>query len=100
MRRKLLGDQSLDTASSMNTLAMLYVDIGRFEDAENLLSSALQIRRRLLGTQDLKTIAIENNLGWMFSERGQNDEARQILENVLRTNRTLAGRASRHRRHP
>ena len=49
MRKKLLGEEHPDVASSLNNLASLYYYQRRDEEAEPLLLQALDMRKKLLG---------------------------------------------------
>ncbi|WP_343327452.1 tetratricopeptide repeat protein, partial [Geitlerinema sp. PCC 9228] len=51
MRKRLLGEQHPDVATSLSSLAILYKDQGRYEEAEPLYRQALEMRKRLLGEQ-------------------------------------------------
>uniref|UniRef100_UPI000A752B74 tetratricopeptide repeat protein n=1 Tax=Geitlerinema sp. PCC 9228 TaxID=111611 RepID=UPI000A752B74 len=51
MRKRLLGEQHPDVATSLNNLAELYRSQGRYDEAEPLYRQALEMFKRLLGEQ-------------------------------------------------
>jgi serine/threonine-protein kinase len=51
LRRDALGEEHLDTASSLHEVALLYLEQGKVQDAEGLLRRALAIRERLAGLE-------------------------------------------------
>ena len=54
VRRRLLGENNLDTAKNLVGLAMLYRDDGKRDQAKELVEEALRIQRTLLGDRDLR----------------------------------------------
>ena len=48
-RRRLEGDQHLDTIASMNSLALLYEAEGKYRPAETLFQQALETSRKSWG---------------------------------------------------
>ncbi|MEH2310839.1 MAG: tetratricopeptide repeat protein, partial [Nostoc sp.] len=62
MRKRLLGDEHPDVASSLNNLAFLYDSQGRYSDAEPLYIEALEIAEKRLGANHPNTITIRENL--------------------------------------
>ena len=51
MRKKLLGEEHPDVATSLNNLAGLYFSQGRYEEAEPLYIQSLDMRKKLLGEE-------------------------------------------------
>ena len=62
MRKRLLGDEHPNVATSLNNLAALYDDKGRYASAESLYQQALELYKRLLGEEHPNTITVRNNL--------------------------------------
>ncbi len=52
IREKTLGPEDINTATSLNNLAMLYYRQGQFELAEPLKQRALAIREKALGPKN------------------------------------------------
>jgi WD40 repeat protein/serine/threonine protein kinase/tetratricopeptide (TPR) repeat protein len=69
IKRRVLGEEHLDTLNSMNNLAWLYEGQGRYDEAYRMFSKSLEIGYRSLGEGDpniLNTIAFSlNNLAWL-----------------------------------
>ena len=49
--RRVLGEEHPDTLKFMSGLAFVYLQQGRYEEAEPLSKKALEIRRRVLGEE-------------------------------------------------
>ena len=73
IREQQVGPQHPDTASSLNNLAALYSNQGKYEQAEPLYQRALAIRERQLRPQHPDTA---NSVWWLatLSERQQQYE--------------------------
>jgi hypothetical protein len=56
-----LGAEDRDTASSLNNLATLYQDQGKYEEAEPLYQRALTICERVLGLGHPNTVLVREN---------------------------------------
>ena len=52
----MLGPENLDTLNSMNNLASVYFDEGKYAQAEALSNQTLEIRRRVLGPEHHYTL--------------------------------------------
>ncbi len=65
MRRKVLGDSHADTFASMNNLAALYKNMGRYYEAEPLKVDCLEKRRAALGNNAPTTLNSISNLAWL-----------------------------------
>ncbi|OCQ90200.1 hypothetical protein BCD64_19985 [Nostoc sp. MBR 210] len=62
IQRKLLGEEHLDIAQSLNNLGVLYNFQGKYSQAELLLIQALDICQRQLGVSHPNTITISKSL--------------------------------------
>ncbi|MHC4115610.1 MAG: tetratricopeptide repeat protein [Planctomycetota bacterium] len=60
--RRILGEEHPNTLASMGSLAIVYEDQGRYDEAEKLHIKTLEIRRRVLGEEHPNTLASMNNL--------------------------------------
>jgi tetratricopeptide (TPR) repeat protein len=67
-RREILGEQSIEYAESLNSLALLYSAKYDFTNAEALYRQALTIRRKVLGKEHI----LESYTA-LKSKRPQND---------------------------
>jgi tetratricopeptide (TPR) repeat protein len=61
LRKRLLGDNHPDVATSLNNLAYLYKSQGRYTEAEPLYSKALQICEQSLGIAHPTTMTVRGN---------------------------------------
>jgi tetratricopeptide (TPR) repeat protein len=62
MRQRLLGEEHLDVAQSLNNLALLYYEQEQFERAVPFLEQAVQMLRQLLGEEHPSTQRLHQNL--------------------------------------
>ena len=62
MRRQLFTGDHPDVASSLNNLAVLYDNQGKYNKAEPLYLDALAMSERTLGANHPNTITVRNNL--------------------------------------
>ncbi|KAJ7245409.1 hypothetical protein B0H12DRAFT_1073496 [Mycena haematopus] len=85
-RRKLLGDDHLDTLASMHNLAALYVKLDQFQKAEEMLAVLLEKWRKLLGDDYLNTLTSMQTFAAMSL-----GEAEELLVVVLEKRQRLLG---------
>ncbi|MEM8717231.1 MAG: toll/interleukin-1 receptor domain-containing protein, partial [Cyanobacteria bacterium P01_G01_bin.4] len=83
MRKRLLGDEHPAVARSLNNLAGLYKDQGRYSEAEPLLQEALVMRKRLLGTEHPAVATSLNNLAALYDDQGRYSDAEPLLLQAL-----------------
>lgn len=57
-----LGHEHLDLADPLNSLATLYCEQGKHDEAESLCRRALSIREQVLGSEYPETAKIRHNL--------------------------------------
>jgi serine/threonine protein kinase/Tfp pilus assembly protein PilF len=89
-RRKLLGDDNIETAKSMNDLGELRVLQGQPDQAENLWQAAFAVRRSVLGPDDPRVAETLHHLGVLKSQDGERfEEAKANLEEALRIRRNV-----------
>jgi tetratricopeptide (TPR) repeat protein len=62
LRKRLLGEDHPDVASSLNNLASLYDSQGRYSEAEPLYLQALELAERVLGVNHPNTVIFRKNL--------------------------------------
>jgi eukaryotic-like serine/threonine-protein kinase len=83
IRRKLLGEQNLDVASSKIGLTDTLLHRGEYERARSLDEQALAVRERLLGSEAPAVADALHDLGNVFFRQGKHDEAQRQLERAL-----------------
>ena len=82
-RRKLLGGEDIEVASSLVGNATLWFHKGEFGKAQPMLEQALALHQRLLGPDDPAVAACLHNLGNVHLARGSYDEAQRLMERAL-----------------
>jgi tetratricopeptide (TPR) repeat protein len=80
---RLKVNDSPEVASSLDRLAKLYYDQGRYSDAETLLVRALAISEQQLGADHPDTAASLNNLAELYKSIGQYSNAEPLLVRAL-----------------
>jgi non-specific serine/threonine protein kinase/serine/threonine-protein kinase len=91
LRRQLLGDVDPETLASTLSLALVFEQRGRYEDAERLLLPLLDELRRERGTDHPDTVEAAANVGRLFWQQGKYAEAEPILEAALAGQRRALG---------
>ena len=77
------GENSNETATSLNYLAITMDDLGRYQEAELLYRRALEIRKEILPPGSLDTADILNNLGLVLNYLGRYQEGEQMYLEAL-----------------
>ena len=88
--RERLGEQHLDVAASLNNLAELYREQGRYKDAEPLFVKALKLLKRI-PEQHLNVATIFNNLALLYEAQGRYEEAEPFFTQALEMREELLG---------
>jgi len=70
------------TVSSLQSLAILYIHLKRYDDAERRMEETLSIQRRILGDDHPDTLVLAHNLGEIYRLEGRNEEAEKQLLSV------------------
>ena len=83
MRKQLLGETHPNVASSLNNLAILYKNQGRYELAETLYLQALQMRKQLLGESHPDVASGLNNLANLYKKQGRYELAETLYQKTL-----------------
>src|SRR6266567_3757660 len=80
---RLLGSDHPATATSLNNLAVLYTDQGKYAEAELLCRRALSIYEQRLEGEHPTTVTCINNLALLYVLQDKNIEAEQLYHRVL-----------------
>jgi tetratricopeptide (TPR) repeat protein len=83
IRQKVLRPEHPDTATSLNSLANLYLDMGDYARAEPLYQQTLQIRQKALGPEHPDTAASLNNLAELYRRMGAYEKAEPLYQQAL-----------------
>lgn len=78
-----MGSEHIDTAISINNLAVLYLDQGRQAEAEPLLKKSLSVRESIHGPTHPDVANGLNNLAMLYRNQGRYGEAESIFRRVL-----------------
>lgn len=91
IRRRLLGDDHVDTAVALGRLANLYHDLGDYDRAEPLFLRALEIQESALGAESESVAASLNNLAYHYSARGDDGAAEPLFLRALEIQQKVHG---------
>ena len=91
IRRQALGDQHLDTLSSMNDNAVAFCDASQFDRSIELHEQALSGRRARLGADHPDTLTSMSNLAVAYASSGQFDRAIELHSQVLGVQKAKLG---------
>ncbi|RKK20896.1 hypothetical protein BFJ65_g7588 [Fusarium oxysporum f. sp. cepae] len=89
-RTKMLGEEHLDTLTSMANLASTYCNQGRWKEAEELEMDVMVITERVLGKEHPLTLTCMGNLASTYGDQGRWKEAEKLqVEEIEITKRVL-----------
>jgi tetratricopeptide (TPR) repeat protein len=89
---KALGKDHPDTATSLNTLAVLYHHQGKYAEAEALYKRALEIREKAIGKDHPATATSLNDLANLYHRQGKYAEAEPLLKLALEITEKAIGK--------
>ena len=78
MRKKLLGEEHLDTLFIMGYLVSTYSSQGRWDEAEQLEVHVLDMRKKLIGAEHPDILLSMANLARIYANKGNLEEAEQL----------------------
>ena len=87
--RRVLGDEHADTLQAMSSIGSLYINQGKFQEAEPFYREVLATRRRVLGDEHPDTLESINNMGVWFLNQDQYDEAEDFFVEALEIRRRV-----------
>jgi tetratricopeptide (TPR) repeat protein len=90
-RERTLGDEHPDTLNSINELAGLYADQGRYDEAEPLYLRALEAKERTFGEEHPFTLVSRGNLAVLYKKQGRYDEAEPLFLRALEARERTLG---------
>lgn len=91
LRRRELGEEHVQTLSSMSGVARLYGNQAQFAKAEALWVIALEISNRVLGAEHPNTLTYGSNLAVVYQSQGQSQKAEPLWVKILEVRRRLLG---------
>lgn len=92
IRKKRLGEDHLDTLTSMNNLANTLRSRGDHAGARRLEESVLEVRWSVLGGEHPYTLSSMNNLANTLWNQGDHAGARRLCESVLEVRLKVLGK--------
>ena len=92
MIKRLLGKEDYNVAVSLNNLASLYQNQGRYPEAEPLFKQSLQMIKRLLGKEHPDVAFSLNNLAELYQLQGRYKEAEPLYKQSLEMIKRLLGK--------
>jgi tetratricopeptide (TPR) repeat protein len=92
IRLELLGENHRDTLTSMNHLANVLSDQGKFKQAEEMHRQALGLRKVVLGQEHPETLTSMSNLGLVLSRQAKYAEAESVHRQLLRLRERVLGK--------
>jgi len=91
IRRKSLSPQNPLIMSTENNLAIIYFKLGRKEEAEKLLNSALKALLKTVGERHPTTATTFNNLGYIYRNLGKYHDALEFYTRAKEIRNELFG---------
>jgi tetratricopeptide (TPR) repeat protein len=88
---RVLGPEHPDTLSSLNSLAELYRNQGKYELAAPLFQRALATYERVLGPEHPDTLGTVNNLAVLYRSQGKDELAEPLYQRMLATYERVLG---------
>ncbi|MGZ3625416.1 MAG: tetratricopeptide repeat protein [Ktedonobacteraceae bacterium] len=83
IRKRVLGPDHSNTATSLNDLATLYQYQGKYELAEPLFQRALDIIEQVQGPEHPDTAASLNNLAALYKSQGKHEQAEPLYQRAI-----------------
>ncbi|MCA9759543.1 MAG: tetratricopeptide repeat protein, partial [Candidatus Eisenbacteria bacterium] len=84
-------DDELRSALAMQSLAVVYQEIGDDARAESLYVATIEIRRRIFGDEDAESLTLKNNLANTIAGQGRLRDAIPLWNEALAAKRTVYG---------
>lgn len=90
-RRRILGEESLETLSTLSLFATILQARGKYEAAQEMQERALEGRQKILGSDHSHTVRTMNNLATILRDRGKYDMAEGLHRKALAIREKLLG---------
>ena len=86
-----LRDQPMTRARLLDTIGIVYRELGFFDPAASLLEESLELRRNRKKADPLKLSETEHELAMVYWQQGRYDASDALLEGALARRETLLG---------
>jgi tetratricopeptide (TPR) repeat protein len=90
-RRKLFGQEHIETLDSIAMVGLAYSLGGRWKEAEELEVQAIEIRKRVLGAEHPNTLMSICYLASTYWNQGRWKEAEELVVQVIETQKRVLG---------
>ena len=84
IRKELYGDIHPDVALSLKEIASVFIELGRFEDAEENILQALEVCKKVFDEDNLRTADCYNLLGLLYYKLDKSEKSLEYLDKVLK----------------
>jgi tetratricopeptide (TPR) repeat protein len=91
-RRRVLGEDHVDTVRSMEAMGLLQQYRGKLPEAEPLFRQVLEWRRRVLGDDHSDTLSAMSNLSDVLRAQAKYPESESLCRTALEERRRVSGR--------
>jgi serine/threonine protein kinase/tetratricopeptide (TPR) repeat protein len=91
LRRQELGPDHPDTASGMDGLAIILLQMGKSAEAQKILEEVVAVKRRTLGPDDRRTLHAMTNLSIALAMQGLLEDAAKLVEEYREIQRRVEG---------
>jgi predicted ATPase/class 3 adenylate cyclase len=92
IREAVLGAEHLDTASTINNLALVYFDQSKYDRAESLYIRTLEIIEKTLGREHPKAIELLHCLAGLYASQGKFEQAELLFMKTLDIGEKVLGK--------
>ena len=83
--KQIIDDSSDITSNLKSNLALVYIEMGEFENARELLEQALKTGKENHGDKHPYIATIQSNLATVYKDLGKFEKARELLIQALKT---------------
>ena len=83
LNEEVLGKENPLTVISMNNLAVMLSNQGKYDEAERIYPQALALSEKVLGKDHPDTLSSMNNLAGLLKNQGKYDEAEPVYRQTL-----------------
>jgi tetratricopeptide (TPR) repeat protein len=90
IRRKVSGPASVETATSLNNLGLVYMVESKLPEAEQSCREAYNIRQNIFGPDNAQTAASLNDLSSVYRQEGKLTEAESMARTALAVRQQLS----------
>ncbi len=91
LRRRILGEENLDTLQSKRSLAALFLKEGNYRDAEKIYGEIIKAQSRVLGNEHSDTLNSEKDLATLYLREGKYNDAVGLNRQLLSVERRRLG---------